>query len=398
MAKKNLIRAASFIILSTLVLFMTGCGSSSDNNNNSVPLSIIFSIPSEKGKAVMGKAAPQFIASISIYISAADIPVPISDTFNVVPGTRVTKNYFVPPGLARLFSVSAYGDKAGTGFLIYEGSARADLSEGENPPLTIILSEAPYTGKFVDVNRGSDLTGEGSPVNPFKTITFALTTSTGNESINVAAGFYNSTTETFPLQLKTGTELICYGTAYSTVIDLQLGAGTGISGAPNASVNGCKITNSGAAAIEDAGVQTTINNNIITNNCDGIITTGDSIITNNTIERSYLGECTGAAISSFSFTAPNSPIISGNKITDNYIGIYLFGSLPKINSNIISCNTYSDLQNNSASTIDATNNRWDNVPPKVTPSTCSGSGQDICGAGGSLVNYSGAALAPSPCP
>ena len=139
-----------------------------------------------------------------------------------------------------------------------------------------------------------------------------------------------------------------------------------------------------------------VTNNLITNNCDGIYTQGDSIIANNIIEFSYLGECSGTVIYSYASVVPNIPIISGNTITNNYRGIEISSSLPVINNNIISCNTDIDLVNWSADIIDATNNRWDNSPPTISTPTCS-SGIDICD-GGAGVDFSGYSLAPSPCP
>src|SRR5262245_26496697 len=59
---------------------------------------------------------------------------------------------------------------------------------------------------FVDAEFGSDTTGNGSPANPFKTITFALTMTSVNQTgpiaIVINPGSYDSSLETFPIVMK----------------------------------------------------------------------------------------------------------------------------------------------------------------------------------------------------
>jgi parallel beta-helix repeat protein len=99
---------------------------------------------------------------------------------------------------------------------------------------------------YVDVNTGSDNASCGTSNSPCKTITYALTKTSGNQTIKVAKGTYNAASgETFPLQLKPGTMLD--GEAYwwngVKVIKETFIEGTTpmILGADGASIVGCYL-------------------------------------------------------------------------------------------------------------------------------------------------------------
>src|SRR5260221_10959539 len=66
---------------------------------------------------------------------------------------------------------------------------------------------------FVDVNNGSDVTGDGSANAPWKTITRALSQAAANGSvIRVAPGLYNQAAgESFPLNMTPGVSLMVAG-------------------------------------------------------------------------------------------------------------------------------------------------------------------------------------------
>lgn len=442
MTKNRFIKAALSAITASVLLFVTYCGTDSGSDDDSVPVSITFSIPSAKMKAsrVLNKPVPSIVKSIFINISAADITT-ISDTFNVSAGTIVTRSYSIDPGTERTFSAYAYDGVSGSGLLLYQGTSIDDLTAGVSASVVINMA---HLGQFVDVNSGDDISGDGSPANPYKTITFALSTSTGNEPINVAAGFYNITTgETFPLELKTGTALTCYGNGYTTVIDATDSFSYTILGAAGTTIEGCNVVASESAiAISDEGKQITINDNIIeavpgTYDNSGIYLTADSTVSNSVIRFFSRGEGGGEGImvdgSSPSISGStiisneygiyafgnSNPTISFNTITSNLVGIVSFGNsvitnntitgnndygievafgaaTTLINDNILSCNSKYDIQYNSTSDVDAKNNRWDHSPPTWWDSACS-FGTDICDNGG-FINYTGYTLAPSPCP
>lgn len=401
MFKKTYIKTAAIILAISTLLFLTNCGSQSGSDGDNVPVSISFSVPSLKKKP-LNAPAPSIVRSITINISAADIKT-ISDTFNVKGGTTATKTYLIPPGTERTFTVYAYDGTSASGFLLYDGTSIEDLTAGTPITIPITMAEAPFTGKFVSVNRGDDNLGAGSPVNPYKTITNALTNVTSNEPINVAAGLYNYTSgETFPLTLKTGTQLNCVGAGHTTVIDVQADWTEAVLGAYSTLINGCKITNSATSAIDDNWTnKVRVNNNIITNNCVGVYTEGDSIITNNTINYTLPTECGFmAGISSYAITFPvNTPTISGNTITNNENGIIVTnGSEPVINNNTLRCNIGYDLDILSSNSINAQNNQWDNFPPNIgTQGFCTPGLNDICNGAASL-DISGYSLASLPCP
>ena len=397
MIKNTFIKVALSAITASLLLFVTYCGTDSGSDDESVPVSITFSIPSVKMKTgrVLNKPAPSIVKSITISISAAGMTT-ISDTFNVIAGTTVTRSYSIPPGTERTFTAYAYDGTLASGFLLYQGTSIDDLVAGASTTVLITMAEAAYTGLFVDANRGVDVTG-GSPLNPYKTITFALSQAGGSEEIKVAAGTYNTLSgELFPLQLKVGTSLKCVGTGYTTVIDANDPFQTGFLGAAGASIDGCKIINAGPA-INDAGTQTTVNKNFMENNCEGVYAQGNSIITNNIITLSQAGDCSGAAINSYLAAGTQTPLIQGNTITGNETGILIENGLPNINNNILSCNNSYDLQSYSPSAIDATNNQWDNLPPSIEFTVCP-PGVDICDYGSGAIDTTGYSLAPSPCP
>jgi hypothetical protein len=115
---------------------------------------------------------------------------------------------------------------------------------------------------YVDVKTGSDNSACGSSSSPCKTITYALSKTAGNQTINVAKGTYNAASgETFPLQLKPGTYL--YGEGYwwmgEKVIKETYIEGTTpmILGADGASIASCYLrpTDWGSSnrAIDDDG-------------------------------------------------------------------------------------------------------------------------------------------------
>ncbi|MBI5635245.1 MAG: DUF1565 domain-containing protein [Nitrospirae bacterium] len=277
-------------------------------------------------------------------------------------------------------------------------------------------------GTYVDATNGSDITGCGLETSPCRTITFALSQTSGNEPIYVSAGTYNSASgETFPLVLKTGTSLLCLGPNHTTVIQISdpiQPYPTGIIGAAGAVVDGCTLSSGGLKVADNSSVMT-ITNNLMDQGCGGISLQSNSAVNNNTIQ-GMGGPCSGsAAINIYG----GSPLISGNTLTSNVSALYIAAGSPTvsnnliqanstgisispagnplINNNTLSCNAQADLYSNSPLIINARNNLWDNMPPYqfVFPTACPGLGEDTCSAAsGGSIDVTGYNLASSPCP
>ena len=65
---------------------------------------------------------------------------------------------------------------------------------------------------YVDAVNGSNTTGNGSAASRWKTITYALSQSSANDTVMVAPGTYNSSLgEVFPITLKPGVRIIGAG-------------------------------------------------------------------------------------------------------------------------------------------------------------------------------------------
>ncbi len=224
---------------------------------------------------------------------------------------------------------------------------RARDAAGNSDGNTVELSGF-YPGTYVNVGTGTDQGGCGAPDNPCQTITYALSQSvdTDNANILVAPGVYSSASvsasETFPLQLWTGTSLFCYGPNFSTVIDDSAGLGnTIITGAQNALVDGCMIvTASGAsnAAIDDLGSAMTVNNCSV--NGSGNASTGIQLSTTSAVFNSTINGFLGSDGNGVGIRVAADALISGNTVTGNYYGIYSSAGSPDISNNAFTGNSY----------------------------------------------------------
>ncbi|GAB4279770.1 MAG: hypothetical protein Kow0056_13380 [Coriobacteriia bacterium] len=76
---------------------------------------------------------------------------------------------------------------------------------------------------YVDVVNGSDTTGDGSAGNPWQSITLAMSQPEvdAGDTIWVKPGTYDTSTETFPIEVKPGVMLRSTGGAESTVLDAE---------------------------------------------------------------------------------------------------------------------------------------------------------------------------------
>ena len=203
-----------------------------------------------------------------------------------------------------------------------------------------------YPGLYVNVNTGLDQASCGTPVLPCKTITFALSMAAVNENVWVAPGSYSLTSgEIFPLQLKTGTSLGCYGANFSTVIDDSAGSvnDTIIKGAAGAFIEGCKmITADGTtgAAIDDIGSAITVN--LCSVNSGSLALTGIQLSAKSTVMNSTISGFRGAADithDGLGIRVTTDAILSGNTITGNDDGISVSSGNPSISGNVLQENT-----------------------------------------------------------
>jgi len=226
------------------------------------------------------------------------------------------------------------------------------------------------SGLFVNAVTGNDTTGTGSSALPFKTITKALAVTTGNDGIFVSQGTYSTGGgETFPLQLKTGTSLVCTGAGFSTIIDNSAGPdSTIILGATGALVDGCSLTTfaggSSNPAIDDGGSVITVQNcSIVDGDPIDMSSTGIQLSANSTVQGTtitgFFGDGVGAAIrtSLGAFISGNTlngagrtilvsdgtPTISLNSVTNSYSGVYTVGGAPVVTGNTITASSYAGV-------------------------------------------------------
>ena len=116
--------------------------------------------------------------------------------------TLVTEQGDVQPTIAGL--------SAGKDYYVVVRAMDESGNIDTNTQEIIASTYADGSGLFVDEKTGADSSECGSTTSPCKTISRALSLTQGNEPIYVARGNYNTTNgETFPLQLKTGSRLIC---------------------------------------------------------------------------------------------------------------------------------------------------------------------------------------------
>ncbi|MDH4246921.1 MAG: DUF1565 domain-containing protein [Deltaproteobacteria bacterium] len=257
---------------------------------------------------------------------------------------------------------------------------------------------APCTNLWVSANGSAMATG-GSPNNPTKTITYALTQAVSGDTVHVAPGTYDSFNgETFPITVPPYVSLIGYEAgkgnpgAANQVLVTGSGLATGqtttthttvIQPMDFAQVAGLVITNTGPCCqamgvILNHQFNTIRNNTILNNAFYGIYlfqsTGGHSILGN--VIKSISNMSSGIVINSTSTAESRA---ADNIITANSVGVQgitagldLGGGLANSpGRNAIYCNTSYDVYTTGV-TISAANNFWDHSPPNTT--------QDIWGS------------------
>jgi len=291
-----------------------------------------------------------------------------------------------------------------------------DNSIGVDTPVQLTVTDscggAPFNafitvinqGIYVNVNTGYDTTGTGSPSNPYKTITHALSVTLGNEDIYIASGTYDTAAgEVFPLSLKNGTRLIgattptkplitnfgttriISGNTTNGVINNLEIYGTTTSGSvliyafdPNFSIRNCTIHGDGETFNQGIWVPGS-NCSISDSSIYDFGSSGIQVDQSCLIQRNYIYNNNMYGIVTW-----GNPTIRQNFIYNNDVGIGVTTNAtaqPIINYNEIYCNTTADLSIASVVTnqIDARYNAWDNDDPVWVDSsgTCGG-GVDVC--------------------
>ncbi|MCG3116451.1 MAG: DUF1565 domain-containing protein [Candidatus Manganitrophus sp. SA1] len=296
----------------------------------------------------------------------------------------------------------------------------------------------PETTVFIDEN-GVDGAECGTESSPCRSITRAIAQANPGQTVRAAAGTYDDSTETFPIRMKPGVNLIGEDVA-ETVITSGRSIPVAVIAADNTVLSGFTLDPNDETIDTlvriDSGSPAITGNRFIDDRCEGICRTshtaievngGSPSISNNQFRgfgfTSTEGSLTAAilvhnnaaptitqntlqqnrlAISVFDSARPS---IERNSVISNDIGISVegnaspyIGGTTQENSggNILSCNILADLViDNESTLIFAENNAWDHSPPIVFSQARGG--VDIAMISGSI-NFEGATLAPSPCP
>lgn len=258
--------------------------------------------------------------------------------------------------------------------------------------------------KYVDVSIGDDVSGDGSPGKPFRTITKGLSTATDGYTVKVSPGTYDgSIGEVFPLQLKQNVTLegdpdIMGNGGSPTIIS---GAGTYATAslgnqpvtivcADGAKILGLRIEAGNGTAIwcEGASMETTIQQNTIINSDYGIVVseTAQPYIYRNNISQNN--------ISGIEIFTQATPEIRSNTISNNSYGIVVNNSsLPDLGTsvspgdNTVTGNAGCDLNNISNRDISAIGNIWDADQFLFTASSSCSAGANIANTGTGSVLY-----------
>jgi len=237
-------------------------------------------------------------------------------------GENFTTPTYVSPAGATTYTIT--GLSGGTTY--YYVVRAVDASGNEDTNTVEVSVTTPLAALYVDVNKGSDITGDGSQANPFRTVTKAMSAVLPGWTVYVEAGSYNANTgETFPIQIPQGVSLICNGPSYSTV--LEGGTGITLRGGPGSSIYGCKIT--GDRAVTDGGNVITVSNCWI-DGASTFYTTGVEVMADSTI--------TGSTITGFYsenvWVRSGNPVITNNRIENSgFDGIKIDSGNPLVNGN-----------------------------------------------------------------
>ncbi len=235
-----------------------------------------------------------------------------------------------------------------------------------SPPLPIDF--------YVDAEKGSNVTGDGTRSNPWRTITYALNRVVGDViTVHVASGVYDAALgEGFPLTMKPGASLLGEGSPTTVIAGNSSTYAVYFSSSATFTettrLSGFKITNGAEGVRIDgsgSGSSPILEANWIANNYDGIVNhSGYSARTNTVIRNNVLSGNARFGIYNAADSGNNSgtsyvmPEIADNQITGNgSVGVfsYAYGwsgrddgeCIPAISRNLIAYNGASGDQCNS---------------------------------------------------
>lgn len=249
----------------------------------------------------------------------------------------------------------------GSALLVGCGGSSGDTGDG-------LVSQSYY----VDANTGDDLSGTGSSVNPFKTISKAVSESTtSNTVINVLPGTYNAALgEMFPIILDSSISLVGGGaTADEVTIS---GSGSYTSSAMQ--VYDVAVVLNGSNKIDNLEITASSQTGIVVDNSQNIAKLSNSRFvgsnigvvleasTRNDINNSAIeGNVTGLVIQDGSTVT-----LRRNQIRNNSVGAYIdalsdanIGTRESSGRNTIELNAQCDLLSESDIDIHALGNIWD---------------------------------------
>lgn len=283
-------------------------------------------------------------------------------------------------------------------------------------PLDSTVNEPCIEDLCVDPQDGDDGSGDGSPSNPFRTITAALAAASDGESIGVLPGTCDTSNgEQFPLVLKTGSEVVSVLHAGQSVV-VSGGSPTFLC-ADGAVVQGFEIRPAGSAfGCAGSGSMSIVRNNILLATLPGVSVEADGaqveIMSNwfpsdrpsSTAVRAWdvsaqivldRNVYSGSMGTVLSLSGQVAALLSGEYMSDATIGIEIAGSasVELRSSTISSCqtgilivegstgdvdlgtsmdpgqneitgNSQADLCLRADITVQAVGNVWDHTPPE----------------------------------
>ncbi len=344
------------IFLTAAVLFLIRCGDDKTTNGDD-PIDITVSISPER--AVLNLITTQQFAALVLGTANTDVSWQVEN---------------IAGGNTEFGTISASGLYTAPAAEPDIDSVKISAPSDEDPSksgIAFVTLEDP-TKVYVSIS-GSDAEGTGSRINPYRTITFAVSQANINQTVMVGAGEYNQAGgETFPIQIGFGAKI--KGAGQDSTFVIGPGGSQDSSGA-TFSVNGDAITieklnistadSDGIGVWLLPGIQAKLKDNHIGPNYIGIYATGadlpHAIIESNIITGDSIGIVTAESA---------APMIRDNQITN--CGIYgvhiLESSNPDLGGkqepsdaggNIIqNCGQYL-IYNDSPDTIWAVGNTWD---------------------------------------
>jgi len=217
---------------------------------------------------------------------------------------------------------------------LYTLMARA--ADGETVTASATVTVGGGAGMiYVNVNTGSDTTGDGSLNKPYRSITKGLSVAASGNTVNVAGGLYDVDAETFPLTIPDGVTVQGAGSASTLIIANAAYPNAAVVMGNNTVLNGVKVQNGVGFGIWVENTSTISNTAVVGCSADGIEAIGAAnlTLTNSQVtgmawdgvwfSDTAQGTVTGCTLSNNAYrgyTAYNTPgpiVVNSNTLTDN---------------------------------------------------------------------------------